>query len=310
VIVDAHHHLWDPDVGTYDWMTGGYAPLRRLYGVDDLVRAIGQTGVEVTVVVQVRHDVLETFELLALAGPDRPVRGVVGWLDLTEPDRITDQVEAFRSSPNGSALVGIRHLVQDEPDPEWLLRQSVQESLDTLGRLGLAYDLVIRPAQLAASVETARAHPTTRFVLDHIAKPRMAAGATDPEWERFMPSLAELPNVWCKLSGLVTEADWVHWAIDDIRPYADRIYDWFGEDRLLFGSDWPVCEVAATYGQVFDLVGELLAGVTETARAKIMGENATAVYRIATGEAILADRATTGGCVRLRSVDLGNDSSG
>lgn len=283
MIVDAHHHLWDPAAGAYDWMSGEYAPLRRRYDVDDLVRAIGETGVEATVVVQVRHDVLETVELLALAGPDSPVRGVVGWVDLTEPERIADQIETFRSGSNGSALVGIRHLVQDEPDPEWLLQQSVQQSLDILGKLGLVYDLVIRPAQLAAAVETAGAQPATRFVLDHIAKPRMAAGRSDPEWERFMPSFAELPNVWCKLSGLVTEADWQYRRIDDIRPYADRVYDWFGEDRLLFGSDWPVCTVAATYGQVFDLAGELLAGASETGRAKILGDNATAVYGIAIG---------------------------
>src|SRR5262249_52328975 len=130
-------------------------------------------------------------------------------------------------------------------------------------------------------VAAARAHPATCFVLDHIAKPRMAAGPSDPEWERHMPSLAELPNVWCKLSGLVTEADWSAWKVEDIRPYAELVCDWFGDDRLLFGSDWPVCTLAAPYGRVFDLAGELLEGASETARAKIMGENAVAVYGLA-----------------------------
>jgi L-fuconolactonase len=280
LIVDSHHHLWDPDTGTYDWMTGAYAPLRRRFEVDDLLEAIEGTGVGATVVVQVRHDVRETFELLALAAPGSPVRGVVGWLDLTEPERITDQIAEFRAGPHRAAFVGIRHLVQDEPDPDWLLQGSVQRSLDILAELALTYDLVIRPAQLPAAVAVARAHPATRFVLDHIAKPRMAAGPSDPEWERYVPLLAELPNVWCKLSGLVTEADWQHWRIDDIRPYAERVASWFGEDRLLFGSDWPVCTLAATYGQVFDLAGELLAGTSDAARAKIMGGNALAVYRI------------------------------
>jgi L-fuconolactonase len=283
VIVDSHHHLWNPDVGTYDWMTGAFAPLRRQFAIDDLVQAMEGTGVEATVLVQVRHDLQETFEMLALAGPAGPVRGVVGWLELTEPDQVADRVQRFRDSPHGSALVGVRHLVQDEPDPEWLLQQPVQRSLDILGELGLTYDLLVRPAQLPAAVATARAHTATRFVLDHIAKPRMAAGPSDPEWKRSMPLLAELPNVWCKLSGLVTEADWHDWRIDDIRRYTDLVYDWFGEDRLLFGSDWPVCTLAASYRRVFDLAGELLAGKAETAQAKVMGENAVAVYGLESG---------------------------
>lgn len=280
MIIDSHHHVWNPDVGTYDWMTGAFAPLRRRFEVDDLIQAMEGTGVEATIVVQVRHDVQETFEMLALTGLRSPVRGVVGWLDLTEPEQITDQVGEFRDSAHGSALVGVRHLVQDEPDPDWVLQESVQRSLDILAELDLTYDLVIRPAQLPAAVATARSHPATRFVLDHIAKPRMAAGSSDPEWERYVPLLAELPNVWCKLSGLVTEADWHHWSVDDIRPYAERVCDWFGEDRLLFGSDWPVCTLAATYQQVFDLADELIAGANDTARAKIMGGNAVAVYGI------------------------------
>jgi L-fuconolactonase len=147
--------------------------------------------------------------------------------------------------------------------------------------LGLTFDLVIRPAQLSAAVAVVRAHPATRFVLDHIAKPRMAAGPSDPEWERQMMLLAALPNVWCKFSGLVTEADWSNWTVDDIRPYTDLVCEWFGDDRLLFGSDWPVCTLAASYEQVFVLAGELLASVSETARAKIMGGNAAAVYGLA-----------------------------
>jgi L-fuconolactonase len=283
VIVDAHHHVWDPDVGAYEWMTDALAPLRRRFDVDDLLEATKGTGVGATIAVQVRHDVQETFELLSLVGGGSPVRGVVGWLDLTQPDRVSDHVAAFRDSPQGSSLVGIRHLVQDEPDPGWLLQDSVQQSLGRLGALGLTYDLVIRPPQLQAAVETARAHPEVRFVLDHIAKPRMAAGPRDPEWERHMPLLAELPNVWCKLSGLVTEADWKHWQTADIRPYADLVIEWFGEDRLLFGSDWPVCTLAGSYRRVFGLAGELLADLSDSARAKIMAENAATAYDLALG---------------------------
>jgi L-fuconolactonase len=202
----------------------------------------------------------------------------VGWVDLTRPRAIPEQVAAYRAAPGGAALVGIRHLVQDEPDPGWLLREPVHRSLEELGRAGLVYDLVVRPEQLPAVLETVRAHPGTRFVVDHLAKPRIARGDRDPEWEAAMRPLSQLPNVWCKLSGLVTEAAWDGWTVDRLRPYVERACAWFGDDRLLFGSDWPVCTLAASYRQVLDAAQELIAGADASVRARIMGLNAVALY--------------------------------
>jgi L-fuconolactonase len=259
-------------------MTDAVAPIRRRFDVDDLRAVLHGTGVEKTVVVQSRCDTAETYELLAVADADGPVAGVVGWLDLTAPRALRDEIAAFRTAPGGAALVGVRHLVQDEVDPRWLLREPVQASLDELGREGLVYDLVVRPPQLPAALQVVAAHPDTRFVVDHLAKPRIAAGDRDPEWAAVLRELSTLPNVWCKLSGLVTEADRDGWTVDQLRPYVELAAGWFGDDRLLFGSDWPVCTLAASYREVLDALQELLAGATASAREKILGLNAIAVY--------------------------------
>jgi L-fuconolactonase len=259
-------------------MTDEVAPLRRPFGVDDLRAVLAEAGVDASVVVQARCDAAETFELLADAGNDSPVCGVVGWADLTKPGEVEAQLASFASAANGNALVGIRHLVEDEGDPDWLRQESVQRSIAAIGRRGLVYDLVIRPPQLSAAVATVEADPETRFVIDHMAKPRIAHGSSDPEWEGPVRRLAALPNVWCKLSGLVTEADWSSWTIEQLRAYVDPVCEWFGEDRLMFGSDWPVCTLAASYADVIGALRELIAGTTKTAQEKIMGLNAIAAY--------------------------------
>ena len=161
-----------------------------------------------------------------------------------------------------------------------IVQEPVQRSLDLLAELRLAYDLVIRPAQLPAAVAVAREHPATRFVLDHIAKPRMAAGPTDPEWERYMARLAELPNVWCKLSGLVTEADWKNWKKEDFRPYLDVVFGAFGPKRLMFGSDWPVCLLAASYQQVLEIIEDYVQDCAADIKEKIFGGNASDFYQL------------------------------
>ncbi|MGH9298327.1 MAG: amidohydrolase family protein [Acidimicrobiales bacterium] len=280
MIIDSHHHLWDPGKARYEWMTDEVAVLRRPFGLDDLRAVLAEAGVDASVVVQARHDVAETFEMLADAGADSPVCGVVGWVGLTEPDDVEAQLASFASAPNGDALVGIRHLVQSEPDPDWLRRESVQRSIAAIGRRGLAYDLVVQPPQLRAAVAAVEANPETRFVLDHIGNPRIANGSSDPEWEEPMRRLAALSNVWCKLSGLVTRADWTNWTVEQLRAYTDSVCEWFGEDRLMFGSDWPVCTLAASYAEVFGVLGELIAGTTTTAQEKILGLNAVAAYNL------------------------------
>jgi L-fuconolactonase len=277
VIVDAHHHLWDLSVRDQDWITGPeLASLRRDFTVDDLRAETTTAGVGRTVLVQTVTVPDETPELLALADGHDLIAGVVGWTDLTRPD-VADELARLSALPGGRHLKGIRHQIQAEPDPEWLLRPDVRRGLAALADAGLAHDLVVRPHQLPACVRAAAAHPDLTFVLDHLGKPPVAAGATEP-WAGSVRALAALPNTVCKLSGLVTEADLASWTVDDLRPYADVVLDAFGPHRLMFGSDWPVCTLAATYGEVLTTAAELTAALSEAERAEVFAGTATRVY--------------------------------
>jgi L-fucono-1,5-lactonase len=239
VIVDAHHHFWDPAKADYPWMTDEVAPLRRRFGAEDLEPLARVHGVGGTVVVQARQSLDETRELLAIAASTPFVAGVVGWVDLTA------DVHAQLGEFDG-ALVGVRHQVHDEPDAEWLLRDDVQSGLAAVGEAGLVYDLLVRVRELPSAIETVRRHPGMRFVLDHVAKaPRDPDAHAD--WERLVKRLAELPNVACKISGLFTEAD--------PQGTADRALRWFGPERCMFGSDWPVSTLASEYGDALQVVG-------------------------------------------------------
>jgi L-fuconolactonase len=268
--VDAHHHLWDLSVRDQPWITDDFAAIRRSFGVDDLVAAAG--GIDATVVVQTVLDPGETPELLAL---DHPlVAGVVGWIDLTAPD-VAERLASLRSD----RLVGIRHQVQDEPDPRWLCREDVRAGLAAVAREGLVYDLLTVPAQLPAAIETVRALPELRFVVDHLSKPSIASGELEP-WASRIRSLAAHENVACKLSGMVTEADWASWSVEDLRPYVDVVLDAFGPDRLLFGSDWPVCLLAASYDDVTRAAEELTADLSAAERGQIFGATARRIYTL------------------------------
>jgi L-fuconolactonase len=258
-IIDAHHHVWDLSVRDQDWITGPQlAPLRRDFTLDDLAPEARAAGVEATVLVQTVTVAEETPELLALAERSDLVAAVVGWTDLTSPD-VADTLACLRRLPGGRHLAGIRHQVQGEPDPEWLLRPDVSRGLAALAGAGLVYDLVVLPHQLPGCVKAAHDHPGLTFVLDHLGKPPIASGALEP-WRSHVRALADLPNTVCKLSGLVTEADWTTWTVDALRPYADTVLEAFGPERVMFGSDWPVCTLAATYGQVVDTARELAGG--------------------------------------------------
>jgi L-fuconolactonase len=277
VIVDAHHHLWDPGARDYPWMTDELAPIRRRFGPEDLAPLLAAAGVDATVVVQAVSSVEETRELLAIAAATDFVAGVVGWVDLADPD-VAATLADLRAGPGGDRLVGVRHQVHDEPDPAWLLRPEVQRGIAAVGAAGLVYDLLVRSRELPGALETARQRPEVRFVIDHLAKPRIAAGPDDPAWAAAMAPFSDLGNVDCKLSGMVTEADWRAWRPADLRPYVDRVVGWFGPDRCLFGSDWPVCLLAGTYGQVYDALAEAIADLEAAARAAIMGGTAARVY--------------------------------
>lgn len=278
-IVDAHHHVWDLSVRDQEWITGdALAPIRRNFSLADLLPETRAAGVTASVLVQTVTVADETPEFLALAADSDLVAGVVGWTDLTRPD-VADALAGLRQLPGGQHLVGIRHQVQGEPDPRWLLRPDVRRGLAAVGAAGLAYDLVVLPRQLPACVEAAREHPGLTFVLDHAGKPPVASGALEP-WAAAVRSLAALPNTVCKLSGLVTEADPKTWTTDDLRPYADTVLDAFGPGRLMFGSDWPVCTLAATYGEVIGAARELTESLSGAERAAVFGGTAARVYRL------------------------------
>ncbi|MFE5081527.1 amidohydrolase family protein [Streptomyces mirabilis] len=277
--VDAHHHVWDLSVRDQDWITGPeLQPLRRDFGVADLAPQARAAGVDRTVLVQTITVREETPEFLALAARSELIAGVVGWTDLTRPD-VADELARLRELPGGRHLKGIRHQVQGETDPEWLLRPDVRVGLAAVAEAGLVYDLVVLPHQLPACVRAAADHPGLTFVLDHLGKPPIATGALNP-WATAVRALAELPNTVCKLSGMVTEADHAKWTVDGLRPYADTVLDAFGPGRLMFGSDWPVCTLAASYGQVVDAAEELTGGLGAEERAEVFGGTATRVYRL------------------------------
>ncbi len=254
MIVDTHHHLWDPGTRRHEWLAGTPA-LHRRFGKKDFEDASAGHGVTASVLVQVLASSGETEEFLALADAGGVVAGVIGWADLTAP-RVGDELARLRGGPGGGRLVGIRHLVQDEPDPGWLGRPDVRRGLAAVAAAGLVYDLLVRPAQLPAAVRAAAELPDVRFVLDHGAKPDIAARRWEP-WSTLLGELASRPNVSCKLSGLVTEAG-PAWDRATIAPYAARLLDCFGPERLMFGSDWPVCTLAADYGAVLALAREVV----------------------------------------------------
>ncbi|MET7452621.1 amidohydrolase family protein [Streptomyces sp. NPDC005574] len=273
--VDAHHHVWDLSVRDQDWIAEG-DPLRRDFTLADLEPEARAAGVDRTVLVQTVTVAEETPEFLELAAGHALVAGVVGWTDLTRPD-VADELARLRELPGGRYLKGVRHQVQGERDPRWLLRPDVRRGLAAVADAGLVHDLVVLPAQLPACAEAAAALPGLTFVLDHLGKPPIASAALEP-WASGVRALAALPNTVCKLSGMVTEAGPAARSADNLRPYADVVLEAFGPRRLMFGSDWPVCTPLASYGEVLSLARELTAGLDETDRRRIFETTAARVY--------------------------------
>jgi L-fuconolactonase len=278
VIVDAHHHLWDPGRRPYPWMTGAYAPLAEKFGTEELRAVARAAGVSATVAVQASATEEETRDLLAAAhGSGGLIAGVVGWVDLTAPD-VPERLAALGAAAGGDRLVGIRHQVQDEPDPAaWLARADVRRGLQAVAAAGLVYDVLIFPPELPAARALAEDIPELPLVLDHAAKPRIAEGAWEP-WSSDLGALAEYDHVSAKLSGLVTEAPWDRWRETGIERYAARLVEAFGPDRTMWGSDWPVCTLAAAYADVLALAERVIAGLGPADRAAVLGGTATRVY--------------------------------
>lgn len=253
--------------------------LSRSFSLADVQPALAVNHFDGIVAVQALAVPDETPELLALAAREPVVAGVVGWTDLTEPE-VRTRLAALATEPGGASLVGIRHLVQDEPDPRWLCRRDVRRGLAAVADAGLAVDLLVRPYQLPAAVETAAELPQLRFVLDHGGKPDIAAAGLEP-WASHMADLSLMPNVAVKLSGLVTEADHDAWTVEQLRPYADVLLEAFGPDRIMFGSDWPVCLLATSYEVWVATATALTAGLSEAERQEIFGGTAARWYRLA-----------------------------
>jgi L-fuconolactonase len=277
-VIDAHHHLWDPARAAYPWMTQTLAPIIRRFDVADLAPLLLAAGVDGTIVVQARHGLDESRELLATAGATPFIAGVIAWVDLTDPG-VGDTIAALRDGPGGHRLVGIRHQVHDEPDPEWLSRDDVRRGLEAVHSAGLAYDLLIRPREFPAALAAVGDLPDLPFVLDHLAKPPLRGGAPAP-WASGLRSFAARPNVSCKLSGLVTEADWATWSVAALAPFVDEALTDFGPERLLFGSDWPVCLLAASYEDVIRAAHELTASLSPAEQAAVFGGTARRVYSL------------------------------
>ncbi|MDT8915560.1 amidohydrolase family protein [Amycolatopsis sp. PS_44_ISF1] len=275
-MIDAHHHLWDPTRRDYPWLAGAeLAPIRRPYTVDDLRAVTDGAGVHATVLVQTVPEAAETEELLRTARAEPVIAGVVGWVDLTAPD-VADRLARLTGL---GPLAGLRHQVEDEADPDWLVRPDVLHGLAVVAAAGLVYDLLIAPAQLAAAVRVADRLPELKLVLDHAAKPPIAAGGWQP-WAEGITALAARENVHCKLSGLVTEADWAQWRVGHLRRYADHVFGAFGARRVMFGSGWPVCELAAAYEVVLDAAVSLTGSLTDPERLEVFEHTAARVYRI------------------------------
>jgi L-fuconolactonase len=280
--VDAHHHLWNPSDPGQGWLSDpALAAIRRPFDVQDLHEAVraGVAGepVTATVLVQSVARTDESERLLATAADDDLVAAVVGWVDLTGD--VPAQLERLQAGYGGRLLRGVRHLVQDEPDPRWLLRDDVVAGLRALANAGLPYDVLVRPQQLPAAVEFSRRLPELRLVLDHAGKPHLASGDLQ-DWSRDVRALARSEQVVCKVSGLVTEADHERWSLADLRPAWDTVLDAFGPRRLLFGSDWPVCLLAASWERWAATVAELVAPLSPHEANAVLSTTATATYRL------------------------------
>jgi L-fuconolactonase len=276
-VVDSHHHFWNPADRAYPWMEG-LTELQRPFDARDMRPLLEAAGVDYTVLVQTVSDVQETREFMDTAANTDFIAGVVGWVDLANPD-IDQTLRSLKDRPDGKYLVGIRHQVHDEQDRAYLLRGFVQRGIAAIGAAGLVYDLLLKSPYIDAAVSCVSALPHVRFVIDHIAKPDIAHDGF-AAWARKMTPFAEMPNVYCKLSGMVTEANWSNWTPETLKPYIQQVMEWFGEDRVMFGSDWPVCTLAGSYQQVIDALRFGLGPISAETEAKIFGGNAIRWYRL------------------------------
>lgn len=273
--IDAHQHFWRYNAEEYDWIDDSMAVLRRDFLPKDLKPELNAGGFDACIAVQARQTLEETRWLLALADENPFIAGVVGWVDLRAED-VREQLAALSKNPK---LVGVRHVVQAEPDDDFLLRSNFLRGIAALQEFDLTYDILIYPRHLPVAIEFVQRFPEQRFVLDHLAKPFIKAQTIEP-WATHIRQLGKFPNVFCKVSGMVTEADWKSWKPEHFKPYLEAALEAFGADRLMIGSDWPVCKVVGSYREVMSLVIDFLDQHTPEVREKILGGNAQRFWRL------------------------------
>jgi len=272
--IDSHQHFWRYNEAQYPWIPKN-SPLQCDWLPEDWRAAACRVGVQGSVAVQARQTIEESRWLLQLAEQHSSIKGVVGWVDLRS-DKLEQQLKELAQHPK---FVGVRHVVQDEPDGHFMLREDFQRGIALLKKYQLAYDILIFPKQLPAALELVKTFPEQLFALDHIAKPFIKDGVLSP-WREQICTLAESRNVYCKVSGMVTEARHGAWKKEQFRPYLETVFAAFGEDRLMFGSDWPVCLLSASYNQVLEIVEDFLKKFDQKTREKVMGQNAARFYGI------------------------------
>jgi L-fuconolactonase len=271
--IDAHQHFWKYDPARDAWITDAMQVLKRDFLPNDLIPEMNACGMDASIAVQADQSEAETLFLLDLAEHSDRIAGVVGWADLRSP-QLDERLAFFAKFPK---LRGFRHIAQAEANDRFLARADFVHGISRLGEFGFTYDILIYPRQLAAAIELVEKLPLQRFVIDHMAKPEIKAGKREP-WAEQMRTIARNANVWCKLSGLVTEADWAGWKPADFTYYLDATFEAFGPERLMFGSDWPVCLVAGNYGRVKELIADYVNRQCAGERAKIFGGNAIQFY--------------------------------
>ena len=273
MITDSHHHFWKYDAVEYGWIDDAMSGIRRDFLPHHLAKEIGAAGVDGVVSVQARQTLEETEWLLGLAEQHDFIKGVIGWVDLLSPG-VSAQLERFTAK---TKLKGIRHIVQGEPDDEFILRDDFNRGVSVLGRFGLRYDILIFERHLKSTARFVDRHPDQVFVLDHIAKPAIKTNELSP-WRENIKELARRPNLYCKVSGMVTEADYHTWTEGQLRPYFEVVLDAFGPQRLMFGSDWPVCLVACEYERWVRIVSGWVSALSQQEQVRICGGTAVEAY--------------------------------
>jgi L-fuconolactonase len=273
--IDSHQHFWRYDAARDGWITDTMSVLKRDFLPEDLEVECNANGIDATIAVQADQSEAETLFLLDLAEGSKRIAGVVGWVDL----RLPSVEERLRYFSQWKKLRGVRHIAQAEPDERFLVTREFLRGIARLREFGFTYDILIYPTQLAAAIELVSQFPQQRFVVDHMAKPEINVGRREP-WATHMRTIAQNSNVYCKLSGLVTEADWHHWKPEDMIPYLDAVFEAFGPKRLMFGSDWPVCLLAASYQRVKKQIEGYVEVEAAEYKQEIFGGNAMRFYGV------------------------------